>query len=287
MNLETMLTDQWDAIETDIAIKDFLWLTKKLNEKISRFYFHFGHCYSSTIGPHFLNATTEYVCKLVDYQFRSSWHFFYWRLNLLQRALCWIRKKCNLSEYSELMYFTKPMTKGNFRDETKVYIDNIFKPLTIDNQRYVVLDQGVPAQYPEYAFEYTNNARVIIIDRDPRDVYVDLVNCKELIGAELAKEDNVDMFIDWYKSLHFRKNNIILNKEDVLFLNFEDIIFNYDQSVKNVEDYLGIKSCEHINKKNFFDPQLSKKNIGIWRLYKNQDVMKRIKAVLGEYCYEQ
>ena len=159
--------------------------------------------------------------------------------------------------------------------------------LTIDNQRYVVLDQGVPAQYPEYAFEYTNNARVIIIDRDPRDVYVDLVNCKELIGAELAKEDNVDMFIDWYKSLHFRKNNIILNKEDVLFLNFEDIIFNYDQSVKNVEDYLGIKSCEHINKKNFFDPQLSKKNIGIRRIYKNQNVMKRIKAVLGEYCYEQ
>lgn len=286
MNLETMLTVQWDPIETDIAIKDFLWLTKKLDERISKFYFHFGHCYSSTIGSHFLKVTDDYIGKLVEYQFNSSWHFFYWRLSVFQRVLYWFRKKFHLSEYSEQMYFTMPMTTESFEAETRDYIDNIFKPLVDKSKKLIVLDQGVPAHYPEYAFKYTNNARVIIIDRDPRDVYVDLVNCQELIGAELAKEDNADMFIDWYKSLHFRKNEIILNKEDVLFINFEDIILNYDESVKKIERYLGINSDNHINPKAFFNPQLSKTNIGIWRLYKNQAVMKKIQEVLGEYCYE-
>ncbi|MGM9958616.1 MAG: sulfotransferase domain-containing protein [Erysipelotrichaceae bacterium] len=284
--LETMLTTQWDPIETDLAIKDFLWLAKKLDERISKFYYHFGHCYSSTIGPHFMRATIDYVHDLVDYQFRSSWHFFYWRLNVLQRALFWLRKRLHLSEYSEIMYFTKPITEEVFEDKTKKYVDDLFNPIIDNEKNYVVLDQGVPAHYPEYAFKYTNNARVIIIDRDPRDVYVDLVSCKELIGAELAKEDNADMFISWYKSLHFRKNEIVSKEEDVLFINFEDIILNYDQSVKRIEKYLGIESDNHNKQKTFFKPELSKKNIGIWKLYKNQEVMQKIKEVLREYCYE-
>ena len=285
MNLETMLTEQWDPIETDIALKDFIWLTRKLNERISKYYIHFGHCYSQTIGKHFLDVTDSFIKQIVSYEFKSNWHFFYWKLNTIKRMYYWFRKRCRLSDYTENMFFASPVTKDEFEEYTKEYIDNLFRPIISDSNKFIVLDQGVPAQYPEYAFKYTNNAKVIVIDRDPRDVYVDLVNCKELIGAELAKKDNAKIFIEWYKALHFRKD--FVNKNDVLFIRFEDIINNYEKTVESIEVYLGIKNIQHLHIKEYFNPQISKKNMGLWKEYKNQEVMKEIKVALAEYCYEK
>ena len=283
MNLEAMLTNQWDPIETDIAIKDFLWLTKKLNERISRFYIHFGHCYSQSIGNHFLDVTDEYVKNFVKYKFKSTWHFFYSRLNVFCRIYYWLRRKLGLGEYMEDMYFTCPISKEAFEEITKKYIDSIFEPMVKDINKTIVLDQGVSAHNPEVAFKYTNNAKVIVIDRDPRDVYVDLVNCKELIGAELCKKDDANIFIEWYKALHSREKQI--DKKGVMFVNFEDIVLEYDKTVKKIEKYINVSAESHIKKRIFFNPADSKKNIGIWKTYKNQDVMKKIERELGEYCY--
>lgn len=285
MNLETMLTEQWDPIETDIAIKDFLWLTKKLNEKITRFYIHFGHCYSQTIGEHFLDVTEEYVKNFVSYKFRSTWHYFYWRLNVFHRLYYWLRRKLGLGEYMEDMYFTCPISKEEFEEKTRNYIDNIFTPMIKGEDKIIVLDQGVPAHNPEYAFRYTNNAKVIVIDRDPRDVYVDLVNCKELIGAELSKKDDADIFIEWYKALHFRNRQI--NQKDVLFIKFEDIVLNYEETVKTIEKYIGVSPENHVKKMMSLKPDVSKNNIGKWKIYKNQEVIKKIEEELKEFCYNQ
>lgn len=286
MNLESMVTTQWDPIETDIAIKDFWWLCKKLNEKISKFYFHFGHCYSKTIGKHFLPITKEYIDKITKYKFVSTWHFFYWRINAIKRMYYRIRVKFGLNDYTESMYYTSPMSSKEFEDITKDYIDRLFIPLMSEKDDYLVLDQGVPAHFPEYAFKYSNSAKVIIVDRDPRDVYVDLVKCKELIGAELAVKDDPSMFIDWYKSLHFRKSELVESNNDILFLNFEELIQNYDKCTNKIYEYLNISKDRHVKKRQLFIPEMSKRNIGIWKQYNNQDAMDIIKKELGEYCYE-
>ena len=134
-----------------------------------------------------------------------------------------IRVKFGLNDYAESMYYTSPMSSKEFEDITKDYIDRLFIPLMSEKDDYLVLDQGVPAHFPEYAFKYSNSAKVIIVDRDPRDVYVDLVKCKELIGAELAVKDDPSMFIEWYKSLHFRKSELVESNNDILFLPYAPV----------------------------------------------------------------
>ena len=48
---------------------------------------------------------------------------------------------------------------------------------------------------------------------------------------------------------------------------------------------LGIGESEHINKFKYFNPDVSIRNVGIWKKHKNQDEMNKIYTELTEYCY--
>ena len=74
------------------------------------------------------------------------------------------------------------------------------------------------------------------------------------------------------------------NDHRVLRINFEDLIYKYDDTKKTVFDFLDIDESDHINKFKYFDPKVSIKNVGIWKKHENQDDMNKIYEELKEYC---
>ena len=70
----------------------------------------------------------------------------------------------------------------------------------------------------------------------------------------------------------------------VLRINFEDLILKYYETRKEVFNFLDIDESDHVNKFQYFDPNISIKNIGIWKKHKNQDDMKKIYIELTKYC---
>jgi hypothetical protein len=126
--------------------------------------------------------------------------------------------------------------------------------------------------------KYFDNIKLIIVDRDPRDIYVDMVKGKLLLSYDISKTGNVDKYIKWHKKLR----NSIKNIEDnnnILFLKFEDLVCNYQSSIKKISEFIG-PNFTHINQNKHFIPEESINNIGLWKQYDKQEEINKIKVEL-------
>ena len=72
---------------------------------------------------------------------------------------------------------------------------------------------------------------------------------------------------------------------DVLYLRFEEIVSSYDESVGKILDFLGLSPLGHRDKKRFFDPAASAKNIGIWKDFLSQREIDALEGELEGYLW--
>lgn len=275
MDLRYNLVDRWDPLNIDIAIKNFQWHTKYLNQKEDKF--HYGLGYSTVLGTKFEEATKRFVNNIVKLCYTSYWFFFSYQPGF-KYFFNKLLRKFRIKKLDQNMYYSNIDGK-QFDQYCKEYINDIFGSYCEDN--LMILDQSVPAQYLDEASHYFDNYKMVLVDRDPRDIYCDLIKCNGLIGKELKKGDNVDLFVDWF--LGFRKKNEKIKKDNLLRVSFEDLVNNYEEKVKEIERFIGFDSSAHINAKQYFDPQKSKHNIGLWKDYSNQDAMNEIAKRLPQY----
>lgn len=122
---------------------------------------------------------------------------------------------------------------------------------------------------------------MIIVDRDPRDIYADLIKDKVFLG----KERDVYKFISLFKILRENENEI-KEAENVLTVQFEKIVTSYEAEVLRVLEFLNVNINEHRNKKVYFDPNRSCKNIGIYKIYLTKEEIEEIETQLSEYIIE-
>ena len=80
----------------------------------------------------------------------------------------------------------------------------------------------------------------------------------------------------------------IVMDSDIMKVRFEDLIIHYDETRKKVLEFLGLDESYHIQKKQFLKPEVSIKNIGIWRKYyvECKDAIDYIEKELPEMCYD-
>jgi hypothetical protein len=81
---------------------------------------------------------------------------------------------------------------------------------------------------------------------------------------------------------------MVRQKEDdnrVLRLQYEDVIFNYDQNINKILNFLEEPASIHQNKNLYFKPEVSKKNIGLWKLMPDQKNIEKIYENLSPYCF--
>jgi hypothetical protein len=178
----------------------------------------------------------------------------------------------------------------HFLDKTKSFTDNLLQEANSKdgNYRYILLDQAIPVISFSKYLRYFSSPKVIIVDRDPRDLYA--MN-KSSWGCRYIPTDNVELFIKWYsETREFRKsefhnsNNSI--KNEALFIPFESLIYEYDSTTKDIMNFAGLTVNEHTNKLKCFNPELSIINTQAFTDYPElQDDIKLIERDLGEYCY--
>ena len=290
MNLEDKLIDHWDPLVYDMAIRDFLWYAETLNRTPGKFTKE-GGSYDTFFGKHFMKVTQEFVEKITDFRYDGFWFYFDFRLNALQNTIRKIKRKINKQKFeaglNKNLYFST-VTREQFHQYVKEYVNAIFEPVAErEHADHMIMDQAIPVQLPFKGNDYFENAKTIIVDRDPRDIYVELIKLGKLIGKELKHTKDPMKYVEWHKA--YRRNVEEYKKnENILFLQFEDIVQNYDENVKKIMEFLGEDESIHVPelKKTLFDPGRSIKNIGIWRNYEHQDEMQVLYDNLTEYCYQ-
>ena len=144
----------------------------------------------------------------------------------------------------------------------------------------VVINQPYPANAPERSMRlFGKGAKAIIVDRDPRDVYL---LCRDHVKPRWIPTGSVEDFIAYYRQLHAPK----AENPDILYLRFEDFIFDYERSRERVFSFLGIDPERHTRKRQFFNPDVSRRNILLFRKEGAREAdIRRIETELAEYLY--
>jgi hypothetical protein len=179
--------------------------------------------------------------------------------------------------------------KNNFLVKTRIFTDNLLREADTENRHeYILFDQAIPVISFSNYLNYFTSLRVIIVDRDPRDIYV--MN-KAFWGSGYIPTSNVELFIKWYSETR-QPRNIGLSELEadsikrVIFLPFESLIYEYDDSLKRVMAHTGLTTNEHINKLKYFNPELSIKNTQVFLDFPElKNDIDLIEKHLEEYCY--
>ena len=94
------------------------------------------------------------------------------------------------------MYYS--VEPENFYEEAKKYINNILEAMGVDLSRPVCLDQPFEGNAPQQSFPFFDDPYAVVIDRDPRDLYLAGKYTKDP-NFKFTPKKNVDDFIIYYK----------------------------------------------------------------------------------------
>ena len=122
---------------------------------------------------------------------------------------------------------------------------------------YTLIDQMMPGDYTERYFRYVNDLKVIVVDRDPRDLYI-----HNMIHGDHALPKDPHQFCVHYRDIRKKRGYNDSNK--VLYVTFEDMIYNYDIMVPKVLEFVGIDKKHHVSKKTHFNPSKSIRGTKLW-----------------------
>lgn len=254
----------------DAAIKRFITLTEF-------WYLQDRSIYDDV----FMKKTREFIDKLVDFKITSKQiplqfeHMIPYKpyYDNLEYPFCLTPEK-NYTYYS-----LKDLKISDYRKIAKEYIMDVLR--SIPSNPYLILDGFIGDGTSDYARkkDYVDNLKTFMVYRDPRDVYVTSknLNCNSWVPLD------VDDYIKWYKRLTVE---VLKTKDpDFLIIRFEDLVLNYNHSTKTIMNFLGLEEKNHIHKQGFFDPSVSIKNIGLYKSFNDQSIIKKIEKELSEYCY--
>lgn len=233
-------------------------------------FINYGMNYDKFSNYNFSSSVNLFLQNITLRQYFSDAFVFNYSNNFFQNLYWKILRKLNSNLTFKKLYI--PSSKNIFKIEIQKFINNFTNSLT--KKEYVIYDQAIdPFQWNDYKWIF-KNSKHIVVDRDPRDIYVDYLKSKDV-------KYDVDSFIESFK---YSRNHRRIDSSDIIYLKFENLILNHKQELLKVSKFLNIKNPKKLFN---YDFSYSKKNIGIYKNYKFQDEIDKIYLSLEEYCFEK
>ncbi len=289
LDLENALAHNWSPVRSSEAIRRFKRLINKYggtNSIWSRLT-SIGHQYD-TFFPGFTEISKGYIRTLIKASWESDWPF---ALNDLPISSVLYRKfirKLGVKSSFEFEVYLSRISDKEFINITKAYFHNLFSSILGESDRAIVLNNSFEPFFPLNSHKFFSEPKSILVDRDPRDIYVSVLKQGIVQGANVGKAvsgSNVNDFINRF--LIYRTGNVN-DHEDILNLSFERLVLDYESSKRMIIKFLGEDESVHIFPKKYFDPTISIKGIGLWRNVSGQ-LQKEVNIIhseLKEFCIE-
>ena len=170
-----------------------------------------------------------------------------------------------------------------FDKASKVFISDILDAMGREQNRVTVLDQPFEACNPIRSFKFFDNPKVIISDRDPRDHYLFAKNFLRPRGFDFIPCDNVDDYIKYFRFVR-KSPPDSRDRNDVIFFNFEELVYDYENTAKKIANFAGV--TQHAHKGKYFKPTHSRNNTQLFKKYSGfESDIKKIERELPEYIF--
>ena len=286
------LVENWTPIRADDSIKRFVKLTKRLGSRTKfrstdEMINAAGYKYES-FYPGFFYLTDKFLKEIITFTYKGLWPYADYHSPtfnfLIKRISSKIIKKYKLTKiiFSDGMNFTEKLNDYVYsifnlaiKKKFKIYIThNAFEPYEID--RYLKI---------------MKNSKSILVKRDPRDVYTNIVGGnKDKSGFykkinptfyNISAAANLQDFILYQKKILSYLNK--LENPNLLVVDFKEFINNYDSVSLEINNFLGLSYIDHTNKFKYFNPNLSIKNVGVYRNFEDKKSIQLIEKELSNY----
>lgn len=288
-DLEDKLLVGNNAVRSDEALHSFYKTMKQLYDKK---YWWVGH-YNEYVGKNFLAETENYINSLTQF---SPEYYWYYQENvepkMVPRLILNKFLKCipNGKKYIKKPLAYSPMwisfvTPDEFYKASQEYIYRIFDMMG-DKDESLVLDQLLlPFNLHRFPNYFKDDAEVFVINRDPRDVFISNKYYWSRNNEPVPYPVDADAFCDFYSRLRAMEKPAL--HKQIHRLNFEDLIYKFEETVNYVYDVLNIPKEERDISKVKFNP---KKSINNTQLFlKNEEYTKECKIIeekLADYLYD-
>ena len=289
-DLEYHLVENPNRHNTSHAIKKFMKMMNMLD------HVYFIRRYRKHLGCEILPFVNEYVNAITKLRYRGIWHYDVYERGklfyvmdstyrnirkILCRRLNFPLGRATLLPINETAYLGTT-DEEEFLSATRIFTGRVVKSINKEGKRDIFLDQLVPPSNIERYERYFDDIRVIIVESDPRDLFI---LGRERLGARIMPVKDVNEFCSWYlwtRSIYERENY----QESTLFIQFEDMIYDYEETKRKIFIHYGIDEERHVNKKKYFKPQISAGNTMLWKKFDGYSKeMEVIKRRLSKYCY--
>lgn len=257
----------------DLTIKYFL--------NLAEYFYRKGFIYTD----YFWKITKEFVDKITDMKIKTDNGFeglYFLQFLSAQKEYTNLKSPILKDAYQRdrYIYYLKNISASEYRKIAKDYIIKFLK--SIESKEFLVCDQMMTLSKPdtERMTEYFGDFKQICVYRDPRDVYVTGIRKNE---SWMPK--NPFDFVKWFYHRGAPEYLSAPEHPNRLTIRFEDFVLHYDDIAKQINEFVGLKQEDHIRKKEYFNPDVSIKNVGIHKTYERQDEIKYIREKLEKYCY--
>lgn len=266
-DLEDKLLKGNNLHRSDEAIESFINEMKRLNK--NNFCWFGG--YQKNYGKEFEYIYTEFVNQITEYYFEGNWSYdfigykfsFYKYIKDISKLLLKNKNSKNIGKSLNIkkdnIIKNSFVTEEEFFKAAKLFVDKYMNMINTDNNANIIFDHLV---LPHNLFRIPNyfddDFRVIVVDRDVRDMYIlsKYVWPAMGLGAPFPKIKE-DFVLFWEKMRLCEK---YIDDDRILRINFEDLIYKYEDTVDKIEKFLGLDKDRHVNIKKIFIPEKSIKN---------------------------
>lgn len=286
LDLKNALVDNWSPVRSSEAVRNFYKLIRIIGGPTGAFSkFTTSGAHYDRVFPGFSEASKRYIESLIDASWQCEWPFPLYSCDTFSLALKKITRKFGFNK-NETVYLSR-LSGELFIKKTQTYFNEIFSSISSQGAKAFILNNAFEPFYPEKSIELIEFAKSIVVDRDPRDVYLSALyagKVENVLVGEAAIGGSIENFIKRFKLYH---NDINKKIDNIYRLNFESLALDYHSEVNRICLFLGEDLGIHKKKGSVFNPSISAGNIGLWKSLSNKELIKDIRLIefeLPEFC---
>ncbi len=288
-DLESSLVHNWSPVRSAEAIRRFKRVINSYagtNSFWSRLT-TIGFQYDSYF-PSFTKESDLYINKLIVVSWFSEWPF---ALSDLSKSSIFVRKikrYIGVKAAFEFEVYLSRLSEKEFIEITREYMHNLFSSCLGPDDNALIVNNAFESFFPLNFHKYFSNPKSIIVDRDPRDIYMAASQQGIISNSNVGKAAIGSSVEDFVKRFLVYRCNNDNDSENILKVMFEKLVVEYESSLSEILAFLNENESIHVNQKKYFDPSISVKGVGAWKKAsrKIKKDIDYIHSELNDYCID-
>lgn len=253
--------------------------------------------YRYRCGDQFMKIIEDFIDEITEYRFDRNWYNTFQRRKhtperLLKDSIKVLLGRLKPDHNFGTTILMDPNNRGeySFASPEKLqaatqrlirrYIEVMYPA---HGEKTVILNHLIQPPYVHHLPDYApDELKLIIVDRDIRDLYICNTYTNVWGGNTFPKD--LDSFIRFTKT--YRATEHPIDSDRILRVRFEDLIYDYDNTVSRIEAFAGLRPEDHTAKGTKLVPQRSIKNTQVFTLCEEWNAeLKRLEEEFPEMIY--